>query len=387
MLFAEAIDEFLEAILADGCAVSTEKWYRQRLGQLAQHLSGPEKRVMHEAITGFLTSREARWASEKMYDLYSHTLRRFETYLKGNGYGLADAIEEYLIGEGLALKTIQAYRYGLKKLLAAAGNIELKKKKKHRAKAADHLAKAIRQCLSELEQAGKSPYTAHQVRRTCGTFFGWLVREGWLKYNPITRVRKIRLPKDEVPRLTDEERRIVLKAVRNNPRDYAIMCVLFDTMIRRGEATGLDIRDVDFTTRTIRVKRGKGKKYRKVPVGRVTLVAIRRYIGSRKTGPLFLSDKGECKGKRLSWDGLYRVVYRVSKKTGIKLYPHLARHTAAQDFRNLGGHIQECQQILGHEDVESTVRYTGDNSIENLVQKYEVASPIDNLLGKGEQLL
>lgn len=286
---------------------------------------------------------------------------------------LRACVDEYLIGEGLSSKTIAAYRYGLEKLLAVAGNIEVSE---------DGLASATRRCIRQLEDEGKSVYTVHQVRRTCGAFFSWLVRERKLEYNPVSRVRKVRLPESEVPRLGDEEKRRLLRTVKGKPRDYAIMCVLFDTMLRRGEVVALDVGDIDFVARAVRVRRGKGKKFRIVPVGRVALAALQRCLGDRKCGPLFLSRRGT----RLSGNGLYRVVYRLSQKTGIKVYPHLGRHTGAQDFLDHGGNVRECQQILGHASIETTARYTG-NRIEGLKRKYEVASPIDNLLGRGEQLL
>ncbi len=298
---------------------------------------------------------------------------------------LADAIEEYLIGEGLALKTIQTYRYGLEKLLAAAGRIRLrKKKKKHRAKTADRLVRALRRCLKDCEEHGLSKHTQHQVRRSIRTFFEWLVREEYLERNPIHRVRKVRLPKQKVPRLSDKDKRKLLDAAlegQNPKRDFALLCVWYDTGIRLSEMANLGVWDINLRDKIVLVQDGKGAKDREVPLGSSAKGAVVGYLDGRDDGPLFLT----MDGRRFKAKGLYRVIRRIGKRAGVKVHPHLLRHTFGKDYLRWGD-ARALQQIFGHNNLSTIEPYTGD-TIEELVEKHEKASPVNHLLGKGQRQL
>jgi site-specific recombinase XerD len=292
---------------------------------------------------------------------------------------LTEYVDEYLIGEGLSSKTISVYRYGLRKLLNAAGDTAEVDE--------DTLASAARRCLKTCKDRGLSKYTQHQIRRTIGTFFEWLVRERKLKYNPIHRVRKIRLPKNrKPPYLPNAQKHKLLKAAlesRNPQRDYAFFCLAFDTGLRREEYVNLNIEDIDLRLGVVAVRDGKGGKDREVPIGKVARYTLGNYLEGRKSGPVFLTEDGQ----QLQGEGLYRMVKRTARRARVnkRVWVHLCRHTFGQDYLEVGD-ARALQQIFGHSNLSAIEPYTGD-TIEDLVRKHRKASPVDRLLGKGNRRL
>lgn len=162
-------------------------------------------------------------------------------------------------------------------------------------------------------------------------------------------------------------------------RERAVLELLYATGVRVGELCGLDVDDVDFERRTVRVL-GKGGKERTVPMGAPAVDAVDRWIrygrpelaGPRCGPALFLGDRGGRLGTR----GVRRLVHRWtavvigSAETG----PHGLRHSAATHLLEGGADLRSVQEILGHASLGSTQIYT-HVSVERLKAGYQQAHP------------
>ncbi len=199
--------------------------------------------------------------------------------------------------------------------------------------------------------------------------FAWLCKQHLLEANPAS---EIELPRPE-KRLTIEALSIrEVEAVLSQPnigdplgiRDRAILELFYSTAIRRTELVRLEVADLSRDRRLLRIRQGKGRKDRVVPVGARALRWVEKYMDDvrpllmiRADEPaLFLSGYGAP----FNVDVLGRKVgeYIVRADTGHKGGAHLLRHTCATHLLEGGADIRYIQQLLGHEKLETTAIYT-----------------------------
>nr|WP_204314730.1 tyrosine recombinase XerC [Bifidobacterium aerophilum] len=166
-------------------------------------------------------------------------------------------------------------------------------------------------------------------------------------------------------------------------RDAAMLELLYATGIRVAELVGTDIRDVDFSNRTVKVT-GKGNKQRVVPFGGPAAKALRDWLADGR--PLLAScgrgaaDDGEAlfvgvRGARIDQRIVRGVVHRHAQAAGVPdISPHALRHSAATHLLDGGADLREVQEMLGHSSLKTTQRYT-HVSIDQLKSRYEQAFP------------
>jgi len=167
----------------------------------------------------------------------------------------------------------------------------------------------------------------------------------------------------------------LLGAVRGHARDWALVLVLLDAGLRRSEISALDVQDLDLGAGWVIVRKGKGRKARVCPLGRVAVGAVRVYVGDRVEGPLFLAMDGQ----RLRGEGVRKVVWRAGRRAGLarRVYPHLLRHTCATSYLVNGGDVFTLQALLGHSDPRITQGYV-QLSGQLLKSRHRLASPADH---------
>lgn len=193
-------------------------------------------------------------------------------------------------------------------------------------------------------------------------FFRFLKREGEIASDLATSFQTPKIWQLIPEVLTVEEVDLLLK--QPNPqeevgaRDRAILELLYATGMRVSELCALRIQDVSDTF--VKVL-GKGKKERLVPVGKVALEAVDAYLLTFRKGrgeeeALFLS-KG---GKRIDRVTVWERVKFYAKKGGIgkEISPHTLRHSFATHLLERGADLRLIQEMLGHEDIGTTDRYT-----------------------------
>ncbi|MCH9274798.1 tyrosine recombinase XerC [Bifidobacterium amazonense] len=161
-------------------------------------------------------------------------------------------------------------------------------------------------------------------------------------------------------------------------RDAAIMETLYATGIRVAELVGLDIADVDFSNRTLKVT-GKGNKQRVVPFGAPAAAALNAWL--ERGRPQVLAAAGEralflgARGKRIDQRVVRGIVHRLAREAGVPdVSPHALRHSAATHLLDGGADLREVQEMLGHSSLKTTQRYT-HVSIEQLKSRYAQAFP------------
>lgn len=198
------------------------------------------------------------------------------------------------------------------------------------------------------------------------TFFRFLSRQGTISHNPAAGLRSpkrertlpIFLEVEETLAILDE----VLKGQGASPiRDRAILEFLYSTGLRVAELVSLNLPDVDFIARAVRV-RGKGRKERLVPIGKPALFALNEYLSSKerqgaKVPYLFCNRLGG----RLSSRSVERIVEHYSRNVlhlAKKVTPHTLRHSFATHLLERGADLRAIQEILGHQNITTTQIYT-----------------------------
>ncbi len=199
------------------------------------------------------------------------------------------------------------------------------------------------------------------------SFFQFGVSRGWISTNP---ARIVATPRQErrVPSfLSEEEMAGFLETPRTDRpldlRDRALLELLYATGIRVSELVGIDEEDVNIQERLIRVK-GKGKKERLIPFGRVAEERLKAYLKAR---PLLLRKRvGEkalflnYQGKRLTARSVQRMVDKYIRLAALKkkISPHSLRHSFASHLLSRGADLRVIQELLGHESLATTQKYT-----------------------------
>jgi len=180
--------------------------------------------------------------------------------------------------------------------------------------------------------------------------------------------RRLRLPQpDRLPGNIPPDKEIQMMIERIRPvmtgtRDKTLLEVLYSTAIRAAELLNLDVYDVDFENRVLKVRRGKGQKDRIVPLGQKAYDALKIYCdywrpkfiyrAKKDHNALFISRTGN----RL---GYHMLLYIISKRRGETLIrPHAIRHRCAIEMLKNGADIRYIQEMLGHASLESTQIYT-----------------------------
>ena len=207
------------------------------------------------------------------------------------------------------------------------------------------------------------------------------VRTKQLQENPVADLEYPKLRKSLPKYLTMEQSATLLQSVdgQNKVRDYAILMLFLNCGIRRSELVGLNITDV-YEDR-IRVI-GKGNKERFVYFGTPCKKAIDAYMTDRKK--LVLTDNralfGSRNGNRISVTAVHRLVEKALKQAGLdatQFSAHKLRHTAATMMLSGGVDVKTVQEVLGHENLNTTQIYT---HIENTELKLAAqANPLSKL--------
>ena len=287
---------------------------------------------------------------------------------------LRDCIDEYLDDcYGLAPRTQALYARHLRIFLSVVGDQPVQ---------TFNSPRPVRSFLAHLKrQDGKdySPAYMHQVYRTLRTFFYWCVRQEYLPSNPMQKIRPPRVPKTKSPRLSQEEidRTFDTALSGNTPeRDMAMLLLMLDSGLRRKEVVGLELENVDWAKHTAIVY-AKGKE-REVPLGALTLQALRAYLAVRpetESGQVFLSTHGTP----LTIDGINTWMYRLRKRSGVeRLRCHILRHTFANTYLAKGGSIRRLQEVLGHSDIHTTAALYTNPEFNEIQEEHSRVSPMSD---------
>jgi integrase/recombinase XerD len=222
-----------------------------------------------------------------------------------------------------------------------------------------------------LQTTDSSKGTPLSVRTQIGSlvalrfFFTWLTKTGRLLSDPAVHLPTPR-PPQTIPRtLKPGEVFHVLRALPKTTlgrRDRAILELLYGTGLRRAEVARLAIDDVDLEGRTLHVRCGKGRKDRVVPIGTKAKQALVAYLTEARP-QLVRGDAAKAVflglgGRPLTVPYLTELVARCGKRVGLKVRPHMLRHSCATHLLKGRADIRHIQRLLGHKSLQTTERYT-----------------------------
>lgn len=238
----------------------------------------------------------------------------------------------------------------------------------------------IRGFVGRLRRNDLGARTIQRTLSSVRSFYRYLLREGEVEINPASSVSA---PKQSrpLPNVLDvDQMNQLLNIDKDNPldvRDWAIMELTYSSGLRLSEIVSLDLINIDFKDRTVRVT-GKGGKTRVLPIGRLAIEALQSWLKVRSNltaadeNAVFLSNRG----KRIS----QRAIQLRMKEWGIKqgldsnVHPHMLRHSFASHMLESSGDLRAVQELLGHADISTTQIYTHVD-FQHLAAVYDKAHP------------
>lgn len=245
----------------------------------------------------------------------------------------------------------------------------------------------IREWMASLHGDHKKTSVARKLA-SLRTFFQFLVREGKLESNPAKLVATPKIERKLPNHLSIEDAVRFIETPDVNTdlgrRDRAILEFLYATGIRVGELVGINIADIDFRERMVRVT-GKRKKQRIVPFGEPAAQALMLYleatrgtflencpITQRDPNALFLNYQGT----RITTRSVGRMIDKYIKLCADihDISPHSLRHTFATHLLDQGADLRDIQELLGHARLSTTQIYT-QVSMEKMIEVYDKAHP------------
>ena len=298
--------------------------------------SKPQKTVVSKAVADFIGHLEARNASPHTVKAYRQDLTLFAAYTGSRGW-----------------------------------------------KQIDHIA--VRGFLSQLYETGLSKTSVARALAAVRSLYRWLAREGVVEQNPAKLVATPKLPR-KLPRVpTIEEINSVIdgqmpEVAAFPERDRLMLELLYGCGIRNSELTGINLDDIRLSAEAILI-RGKGKKERYVPFGDSVKIAVGAYLPERQkvlgtigrhSSALLINRRGG----RLTTRSVGRIIKKIAVAKGLSpdVHPHTLRHAFGTHMLEEGADLRAIQELLGHERLATTQRYT-QLSMKHVLQVYDQTHP------------
>lgn len=201
-----------------------------------------------------------------------------------------------------------------------------------------------------------------KVLDTLKAFFKWAFDRNYIERNPAAVIRPIKYEKKIQDHLTEVELEKVRRACVT-VKEKALVELLFSTGCRVLEVANMKLGDINWDNRTVTVF-GKGKKYRIAFLNVRSCFVLQEYIENYRQGSseyLFVSDRKPH--GQMHNSGLEKMVHNIAERANIEknLTPHVFRRTVATHMLEKGASLQDIQKILGHEKIETTLRYAKVN--------------------------
>ena len=305
-------------------------------------------------------------------------------------------VEKYLeyvrVEKRLARRTVELYALDLQKLgaYAAQSRVDL----------CDVKNQHIRRWVAQMHSGGRSGRGIALILSGWRGFYGWLGRCGRVSSNPVQDVRSPKAPKP-LPKAMGVDDAVQFADFQSDDdpwleaRDAAIVELLYGSGLRVGELVALDVQAsrsakgwIDMQAAQVHVL-GKGSKRRTVPVGRVALQALERWLqlrgpmGTASGAPVHASQADAAaalfngrNGTRLTAQSVWQRLQRRSLQAGTSapVHPHMLRHSFASHILQSSSDLRAVQELLGHANISTTQVYTRLD-FQHLAKAYDAAHP------------
>ena len=243
----------------------------------------------------------------------------------------------------------------------------------------------LRGFIAHLYERGLAKSSIERKLATVRSFYNYLFKKNIVEENPS---RMLKFPKKEKKILNvfpkDDIDKLLAAPKEDEPtahRDKLILELLYGTGVRVSELVGLNIPDVDFSGRRLRV-RGKGKKERIIPLASIYIELIDNYLRSIPK-MLYKGRSADSAalvlnrwGGRLSARNVLELVKQYLREVNLPdtYSPHSFRHTFATHLLGSGADLRSIQELLGHESLSTTQKYT-HLDLQALIEVYTDAHP------------
>ncbi len=281
--------------------------------------------VCMDTLTRFKNSLLARGLSTGTAATYLGHLRRFFLWLEGT-YGEAD------VGAVTPLDVSDYRRYLLNK--------------------------------------NRKPATVNNALDAVSSFFAWAKEAGVVESDPAEGVKRLPEQKAAPKWLGRRELGALMRAVQKHgsKKDQVLMALLLHTGLRVSEAVSLGVADVVLRERSghVVVRRGKGSKYREVPLNATARRILSGYLPEVSGEWLFPGKKGPMTRRAAE-----KAVAKYARLAGVEATPHSLRHTFCKMLVDAGESLDRVAALAGHENLNTTARYTrpGRADLEKAVEK------------------
>lgn len=226
--------------------------------------------------------------------------------------------------------------------------------------------------LDEIKRKDFSQYTKHLARKEINPssitrkiasikgFFKYLCHKRIIKTNPSISITSPKLPK-RLPKVLNITEIDKILSSNLTEKEYAIVELLYSAGVRVSELTELELKNIDFNQRIIKVF-GKGSKERIVPITIKCANVLKNYLKKRELIALKFNSKPylflEENGKKITRQKVYKIIHELGKKIDKNISPHTIRHSFATHLLERGADLRVVQELLGHSSIVTTQLYT-----------------------------
>lgn len=292
---------------------------------------------------------------------------------------LEDFAADLAVGKGFSPNTVKAYTSDVSDLASFMES-------KNQNEISDLDLELVRDWLWRVSEKGLSKTTLARKSASIRAFTAWLYKNGNLDSDPGLKLRSPKASRT-LPKVVSREamsgifEKLEPSATPDNPaaiQDLLMIELLYGSGIRVSELVGLNLEDIDYSRKILRVT-GKGNKQRMVPFSDPAGDALATWI--RVGRPQFENEVSQSallinsRGKRVGVRQVYALVASLLSNTAVgQAGPHALRHSAATHLLDGGADLRAVQELLGHSSLATTQIYT-HVSVDRLKQGYLKAHP------------
>ena len=237
----------------------------------------------------------------------------------------------------------------------------------------------IKEYIKYMQEIGKKPSTISRGLASIRSFYQYETKNKTVEKDPTEGIQSPKIEKRVPSVLTSSEVALLLEQPKNvdlkGTRDKAMLEFAYATGMRVTEIISLNVEDVNLETGYATCK--NGKKERTVPIGNMSLKALKDYVLNAR--PTMIKDENEkalfvnVNGKRLTRQGFWKIIkyYKEQAHIDKDITPHVLRHSFATHLLQNGADLKSIQTMLGHSDILSTQIYMQfqDESLKNVYRK------------------